>query len=55
MAASANFITVTKGPENNWAPRDRYITVAFGQAGVKVFKFTPSVLPKKTVWEKELQ
>lgn len=55
VAASANFITVTKGPENNWAPRDRYITVAFGQAGVKVFKFTPSVLPKKTVWEKELQ
>ena len=54
VASSANYIHVQKAPANNWAPRERIITVAFGQEGVKVFKFNPALLEAKTVWEKEL-
>lgn len=55
VAASANYIHVEKAPANSdWSPRERTITVAFGQEGVKVFKFNPATLEKKTVWEKEL-
>lgn len=55
IEASANYIHVEKAPaNNNWEPRERIITVAFGQAGVKIFRFNPSTLEKKTVWEKEL-
>lgn len=41
--ASANFIHVvkTKNYTNSAAAPDRIITVAYGQAGVKVFKFVP--------------
>lgn len=51
--ASANYIHVRKAPRvgNSYDPRERIITVAFGQAGVKVFRFNPE---KKTVWEKEI-
>ena len=56
VAASANYITVTKAPVNeDGSARDRYITVAFGQEGVKVFKFCPSTLEPKTVWERDIE
>ena len=50
IESSANYITVRKGPadKDNFTPRERIITVAFGQAGVKIFKFIPTT---KTVWE----
>ena len=55
IEASANYIHVEKGPVNDdRQPRERIITVAFGQAGVKVFRFKPATLESKTVWEKEL-
>ena len=43
--ASANFVHVVKTNDypNNEHVADRIITVAFGQAGVKVFRFTPPV------------
>ena len=51
IASSANYITVRTAPRvgDSWDARPRYITVAFGQAGVKIFKFTPTT--GKTVWE----
>lgn len=50
VAASANFIHVRKAPANgDWSPRERIITVAFGQEGVKIFRFKPTT--GKTVWE----
>ena len=60
VAASANYIHVEKGPvvtdsETNRKTRERIITVAFGQEGLKVFRFNPATLESKTVWEnKEL-
>ena len=55
VEASANYIHVQKGPaKSDRSPRERIITVAFGQEGLKVFRFDPSTLEKKTVWEKEL-
>lgn len=48
--SSANYISVRKAPANpDWSGRTRYVAVAFGQAGVKIFKFTPTT--GKTVWE----
>ncbi|MCH5248114.1 MAG: hypothetical protein J1E99_08135, partial [Muribaculaceae bacterium] len=54
VASSANYIHVRKAPRvgESFEPRERIITVAFGQAGVKIFRFKPE---KKTVWEKEIQ
>lgn len=58
VAASANYIHVQHGPvvsyENDRKVRERIITVAFGQEGLKVFRFNPATLERKTVWEKEL-
>lgn len=42
VAASANYVNVVKG-EKVGDVYERIITVAFGQAGVKVFKFIPPV------------
>ena len=41
IASSANFITVRKVDDNNEKYSVRYVAVAFGQEGVKIFKFTP--------------
>ena len=51
IASSANYITVRKMPKGENGLCERIITVAFGQEGVKIFKFMPTT---KTVWEKEL-
>lgn len=51
VAASANYITVTKAPKGENGLCERTITVAYGQKGVKVFKFMPVT---KTVWETDL-
>lgn len=52
IASSANFITVTSGPVGDNGLSERTIAVAFGQAGVKIFKFMPDV---KTVWERDIE
>lgn len=51
IASSANYVTVTSGPVGENGLSERTIAVAFGQAGVKIFKFMPVV---KTVWEKDI-
>ena len=51
IASSANFITVTSGPVGENGLSERTIAVAFGQAGVKIFKFMPA---PKTVWERDI-
>lgn len=52
IASSANFITVTSAPVGENGLSERTIAVAFGQAGVKIFKFMPAT---KTVWEREVE
>lgn len=51
ITGSANFITVTSAPVGENGLSERTIAVAYGQAGVKIFKFMPQV---KTVWEKDI-
>lgn len=44
---SANYVTVRRDTEyNEFGTYDRIITVAFGQAGVKIFRFSP-----KNLWD----
>ena len=52
ISSSANFITVTSAPVGENGLSQRTIAVAFGQEGVKIFKFMPVV---KTVWEHDIQ
>ena len=55
VGASANYIHVEKGPaKDDRSPRERIITVAYGQEGLKVFRFNPATLDAFTVREKEL-
>lgn len=52
IASSANFIYVTKGAQDENGMYERTVVVAFGQAGVRIFKFTPIA---KTEWEHEIK
>ena len=51
VASSANYIHVQTLPKGENGLCERLITVAFGQAGVKIFRFMPKT---KTDWEKEI-
>lgn len=42
IESSANYIVVTKAPKGENGMCERTITVAYGQAGVKIFKFMPT-------------
>lgn len=48
LTGSANFIYVTSAPVGDNGLSERTIAVAYGQAGVKIFKFMPQV---KAIWE----
>lgn len=51
ISASANFIIATSAPIGANGLSERTIAVAYGQAGVKIFKFMPK---GKAVWETEI-
>lgn len=56
IASSANYIHVRKVPRvgDSFDMRERIITVAFGQEGVKIFRFKPEHKPN-WVWELGLE